>query len=139
MAEDRNGLAQRAFVSGLCSEQLSSHLLAAAVSTDIIILATPVRRPSCIQIPVTRLGQNEETWLGAALERDDLLAMHRGELHEDVLGGLLDLWSVQAFDPVWGRDELLWEVLLRGVRERPLRHLPAWIAKDVPGSVGFDA
>lgn len=110
--------AQRATVSGYCTEATCNAILAATIDSDLIVLALPAVLDSVVQIPVSRWGNVENTWAGA---NSDPASCYAGQLPEAAVDAIRGAWYVEVTDPVWGRNDLLWDVVLTGLREHPER------------------
>ena len=56
----------------------------------------------------------EYTWVGSAMDALALVDLqHVAGWSDGVVVALLGAWQVTVFDPIWGRDDLLWEHLNR--------------------------
>lgn len=114
-----DGYVQRAWVCGYCNESTSNTIVAAAVATDLVVLATPAVFESWVQIPISRLGNKEWTWSGGHTPptRDSL------EDTPAAFDAVVESWYVEVIDPVWGRNDLLWPTVTAALVERPRREL----------------
>jgi hypothetical protein len=106
-----NGSAQRAAVGGFCGEQLRLDLTRAAVGTDLVALWFQPAVKSVANAVVTLHEGKEVTWLGTAAAPDALEYTYGEDLSLVGLEALIDAWQVHLFDPVWGRNDLLWPLL----------------------------
>lgn len=113
-----DGYAQRAHVSGYCDEPTAMAISARAVTTDLVVLAIPANSDSFGQIPVSREGRVEYTWGGG---HSDPANEFYQPGDEELVAELRQLWHVEVIDPVWGRNDLLWDVVVAAVTERPER------------------
>lgn len=107
-----DGHAQRAAVAAFADQQMVERVKAAILGTDLVAVFTPPGWDSPAQIPVTIDDGQEFTWLGAGLD-PAYIAQIYAEDCPAALATLLGAWQVDLFDPVWGREGLLWERLAR--------------------------
>ncbi|MEU2859903.1 hypothetical protein ABZ672_16190 [Streptomyces mirabilis] len=105
-----DGDAQRAAVSGFCTEDFAERITAAVLRTDLLAIVTPPGRDNPTSIPVTIDDGEAFTWVGGASD-GDTIAAHYGDDCPRALDALLSAWQVAVLDPVWGREGLLWEEL----------------------------
>lgn len=120
---------QRAHVSGYCSESVANAICAAAVGTELVVLALPALHDSCIQIPISRWSRIEYTWAGGHTSVEEGLG---GQISPQALAEVATSWRVEVVDPSWGRDDLLWEVVLTALRCRPIRELADYYPEPAP-------
>jgi hypothetical protein len=85
------GYAQRAHVSGFCSESASNAIVAGSLTTDLIVLAMPADCESHFQVPISRVGAREWSWADTHVP---LTAEDLGEA-ATAFNAVLDSW--------WGR------------------------------------
>ncbi|GHH56164.1 DUF6919 domain-containing protein [Streptomyces candidus] len=110
---------QRAAVSGLVGDrQLRDRLVAAAESAGLLVVqhdTTP--REHAEGIPVTFSRGRSYTFFGRFMAARDLLTLWPADLiSAPALGTVLSAWQFTIIDPVWGRDDVLWEALTGVVR-----------------------
>lgn len=105
-----NGDAQRAAVSGFCSEDLANRIAAAALRTDLVAIVTPPGWDKPTQVPVTTDDGEAFTWVGGGLGADNIDHLYGADC-PDAVEALKSASYVEVFDPVWGRNDLLWERL----------------------------
>ncbi len=110
----RPGLRQRAYASGIAPPALTRYAEQLASDSDLVVLRA-VRRPGStpdINLAVTVRGGRPGTWLGnwAPPEHDVLL---EAPLPAPVAEAVQAAEALQVFDPVWGRDDVLWPWLHR--------------------------
>jgi len=105
------GSARRAAVGGFCDERMRLNLARATAVTDLVALWFPPAVKSVAQAVVTLDAGKEVTWLGTAMAPDAIEYSYGEDLSLAGLEALIDAWQVHLFDPVWGRDDLLWPLL----------------------------
>ncbi|MEU8892943.1 hypothetical protein [Streptomyces sp. NPDC048442] len=111
---------QRAAVSGLVGDrQLRDRLVAAAETAGLLVVQHDMSpRQHAEGIPVTRCTGRVYTAFGRFLAARDLLHLWRtGTIGVRALGTVLSAWQLTLIDPVWGRDDVLWEALTGVVRQ----------------------
>ncbi|MFR0358639.1 DUF6919 domain-containing protein [Streptomyces sediminimaris] len=104
------GDAQRAAVSGFCTEDVADRIGAAVLLTDLVAIVTPPGSSNPTQIPVTTDDGEAFTWVGGGMDDGSIDDMY-GDDCPDAVEALKAAWQVDIFDPVWGRQDLLWERL----------------------------
>jgi hypothetical protein len=104
------GDAQRAAVAGFCTEELADRISRTVLRTDLVALVTPPDLYNPTQIPVTTDEGEAFTWVGGGTDGGHVDDMY-GDACPNALEALNGAWRVEVFDPVWGRDDLLWERL----------------------------
>jgi len=108
--------AQRAWVEGFASESTALQLGAKTLHSDLLIaFFAPTEPPSSWQVPITQDDGQPFTWAGhsGVDDLDGFLAECRPSATEE----LMTAWFVVAIDPVWGRNDYLWQVLLEPPRD----------------------
>ncbi|HEV7978881.1 DUF6919 domain-containing protein [Amycolatopsis sp.] len=105
------GSARRAAVGGFCDERMRRNLAGATAATDLVVLWFAPAVKSVAQAVVTLDGGKEVTWLGTAMAPDAIEYSYGEDVSLAGLEALIDAWQVHLFDPVWGRDDLLWPLL----------------------------
>ena len=98
---------QRAFVTGLAKEELSIRIAKLTLYSDLIVLAFPPKGGSGCHIPVTVSEFQPFTWAG--MNGDEMIEFYRDICSVSAMSELEDLWSVTVIDPVWGRNDCLWQ------------------------------
>jgi hypothetical protein len=107
---------QRAAVMGFAAQEAARLLYNSAWEADLIVIAhDPADLPRWFTrhraaADVTRRGNRTMTGFGSHLSRR-LLRGEYGDCHPDAVNALCSAWQVTVIDPVWGRPDLLWEVL----------------------------
>jgi len=104
-AED--GWCQRAAVEGFCDDQLADRLVDGLAGTDLVVLA---HFPGCageVRVPVTLIGGGAYTWVPNPLDAFDIDQWYGESCRPEALDAMC------VFDPVWGRDDVLWSELRR--------------------------
>jgi uncharacterized protein DUF6919 len=114
---DGNG--QRAAIEGFCTEEAMQRLYVASWATDLVTLSYPPgSSASDGAVAVSTLGGLECTWLGSCQDRGELIYYYGEDLCEAAVIDLCSAWQVHILDPVWGRNDLLWDVLRRFAGEK---------------------
>lgn len=132
----KNGFAQRAAVSGFCSEAVARKLAALTLCSDLIVIAYPpnelVRQLWGYMIPITVEDYHPFTWSG---RYGDPRESMRG-LSRQALKILRDSWYVVMIDPRWGREKYLWQKALRALQcgTEPFQSSPS---PDLPLDTDF--
>ncbi|SFK74625.1 DUF6919 domain-containing protein [Geodermatophilus ruber] len=109
-----SGLRQRAYVSGIAAPALTRYAEHLSSDSDVVVLRA-VRLPELspeINLVVTVRDGQPATWLGnwAPPDRDVLLY---APLPPAAASAVRSAEALQVFDPVWGRDDVLWPWLHR--------------------------
>jgi hypothetical protein len=128
-------IAQRANVSGYCTEATANTIQAGLLATDLLVVALPadMAGDSALRVPITRNGMSEFTWAGAFEDVDEW----RDELDPEVVDVIASAWAIDIIDLAWGRDDLLWPTLLTALRSRPQRHVASYLADVWTSSAGL--
>lgn len=112
----RDGNAQRAFVRGYCTEDTFKRIDAAIYGTELIALPRPPGMYHLCPVPITTVGGKNFTWGGMSSGEAEAIAREfGGVLSEPMLQVLTNCWLVDVLDPVWGRTNLLWSKLRKGL------------------------
>jgi hypothetical protein len=111
---------QRAMVSGYCTEATSNAIQAAVLNTDLIVVTVPATLDNRTQIPVSRSGAVESTWAGGNSDPD---GQYDDDLSRAAVEAIRAAWHIEVIDPVWGRNDLLWDTVLGGLRDMPERQI----------------
>lgn len=109
----KNGCAQRASVSGFCSEIIAKKIATLCISSDLIVFAFP---PVCFGgyfIPITIENYRPFTWIGTNDENN--VTAYSNLLGEESLKAITDAWYVIIIDPVWGREKYIWSELKHAI------------------------
>jgi hypothetical protein len=106
-----NGSAQRAAGGGFCDDAMLLNLMAATFGTDLVMLRFASGDTGEGSVVVTLDEREEYTFLGRAEGPDDLEYGYGEDLSPAALAALIGAWQVHLFDPVWGRNDLLWPLL----------------------------
>ena len=110
--DDDGASAQRAYVSGFATPELADAIEDAALRTELVVLACPADTPGSFSVPVTIDGGQPFTFGGRGGESPDEYA---SELSPEAVAALRASIHLEVLDPRWGRNDLLWEVLVAGV------------------------
>lgn len=105
-----DGDAQRAAIAGFCSEDLADRIAAAVLRTDLVAIITPPGCDNPTQIPVTTDDGEAHTWVGGGTDADGIDDLYGADCPAAV-EALKAASYVEVFDPVWGREDLLWQRL----------------------------
>jgi hypothetical protein len=107
---EKGGYAQRAHVSGYCDENRAMLIEIVALSADLIsVLHSPGDRCASGQIPITLNEGFAYTWERTATSREFLQDVYGPACHPDAVESLASAWQFAILDPVWGRNDLLWD------------------------------
>ena len=106
------GCEQRAYVSGFCSAELADRLVDLGAGTDLVVLVCPADTPGPFAIPITIDDGQPFTFAGAGGEHPDDFA---SELGPEAVAALWEATHVEVLDPHWGRNDLLWDALVRAI------------------------
>ncbi|MDX3656256.1 hypothetical protein PV646_02950 [Streptomyces sp. ID05-26A] len=108
-----DGHAQRASLDGFCTEHTADLLRRATLHTDLVTLIFPPGSQEGGQVVVTVDDGQEFTWLGSPADLGHLYDIYGDDLSEAAIEALGDAWQLHIVDPVWGRNDLLWDQLRR--------------------------
>ncbi|MGQ0431519.1 MAG: DUF6919 domain-containing protein [Microthrixaceae bacterium] len=110
--EIEDGWSQRACVSGFCDEVLADRVEGGILGTDLVaqIWLPGTSDESLRMIPVTIDHGEAHTWAGGALD-PEISRVFGDEVPADALVALRGAYQMTLFDPRWGRNDLLWNVL----------------------------
>ncbi len=105
----------RAFVTGLCNEEVACVIQAATVGTDLVAILHPPGAEHWATVLVGTMPEPDPPLsLGRACADED--ADSYGEyFSEELAEAVREAWMVEVFDAHWGRDDLLWSSLLRAL------------------------
>ena len=106
-------LRQRAYVAGYCRPEVAERLEVLGL-TDLVVLACAAEVPGSFDVPITVQGYEPHTWGARGGESPEEFA---GELHPTAVAALWESVHVEVLDPMWGRDDLLWDLLLEAVAD----------------------
>lgn len=110
---DSKGSAQRAYVTGYCSESTAEKICSGLRSSDLVIMSFSPGSLGDGSIVVTLDEGIEYTWLGRRPDPGELLELYTDRAGPR-LGALVESsWELQVFDPQWGRNDVLLPSLLR--------------------------
>lgn len=100
--------AQRAFVEGFCDETTAASLEVGLLLEDLVVVTFEPGSNAGSSISVTMDDFEPFTFMGrhSAEELD-----HFRNGHPDLDAALDAAWTVQIFDPVWGRNDRLWPLV----------------------------
>ena len=104
------GWSQRAYVEGLCTEATAARIEAAVLGTELVLLSFAPGAIGEASITVSLDGRTPNTFLGRADPSyfNDLIGNGSPELDAE----LARAWTLQIFDPVWGRSDMLLSALV---------------------------
>jgi len=105
------GSGQRASIDGFGTQDTIDRLQAATLGTDLVVIAFAPDCESGGQVVVTAINGHECTWLGLPLDAVDIDDYYQDDLSHPGLDAMRSAWQVNVIDPVWGRDDLLWDTL----------------------------
>lgn len=107
-------LAQRQYVTGFCSAESASELLALSTQSELVTVAHAPGESSNAAIPVTLDGGEVVTVLGSSENpvTEEQIQDWAGETNDALALLLADSWYVEILDPVWGRDDVLLPAVL---------------------------
>jgi len=122
---------QRATVSGFCDEELAIRIHHAIAQTGLIgFICLPDAKNEILPIPVTldrsdsppddgqeqiAPGVKIHTWTGCPADAESIDHFYVSELSPAAVAVLHNSWQLEIVDPVWGRNDLLWPVLVSAV------------------------
>jgi len=115
----RDGWAQRAWVHGFGTAELADRIESALLDNDLIVCTTPPGGDNPTRICVT-VNDGRAYTIGGAMRASYLAEQYREEIPA-ALPALLNAWQIEVIDPVWGRNDLLWQRLDRVL---PARYAP---------------
>lgn len=102
-----DGQGQRAYVTGLCSEETAGLLSAILAGSELVSIWFPPGSGGTGQVCVTIDDHKEVTHLGRSGGSQSRFEEYRHETNESLARMLTDLWELHIFDPVWGRNSKL--------------------------------
>jgi hypothetical protein len=103
---------QRAFVAGFAHETTARKLL--LVSRELDVRLFGLREETSSAEPISRASGRFHAFAGHDARTEEL-ACFEGEVGAAALAELECAIYVSAFDPVWGRSDLLWNELSRAL------------------------
>lgn len=108
------GHTQRAYVTGFCSVESAAALLDLSGRTGLVTVAHAPGEASQAAIPVTLRDGEVVTVLGSSEGPvgEDQLRDWSEEANDSLALLLAESWYVEIFDPVWGRNGVLWPAVL---------------------------
>ncbi|RLV56025.1 hypothetical protein D9V41_09045 [Aeromicrobium phragmitis] len=112
---DDTALVQRSFVEGYGDERLISMLDAAFTLSGFVVISFPPGRNVTCDVSVTARNGYVTSWLGRHYPQDDI-ANWSSSVSPEVGAIIAESWGVQIFDPVWGRNDRLWEAVTTVLR-----------------------
>ncbi len=122
----RIGDQQRAVVEGRAKEEVAKALYALGLAADLLALVYEPRVAGGYQVPISTWACHPHTWAGAALG-DELLEHFEDACSSAAFADLCSAWQVVMIDPVWGREQYLWErvsEVLRSDHDRRFSSVP---------------
>lgn len=129
--------AQRAMLSGYCTEATSNALAAGLLNSELLVvrIEEPEATNSQLQVPITISDGVECTWAGGL----DELEHYREDLDDAVVDALAaqQLWAVELIDMTWGRNDVLWPAVTDALTQRPVRKLASY-SGDGPPPAGIE-
>lgn len=112
LMEEHAGNFQRAYVDGACSEETALTLESGLLLTGLVVITLTPEDDSSSTIVVTISDGEPCTFVGRSFP-DDLDYYRNGDPGLDA--ALDAMWRVQIFDPVWGRNDVLWAEVNRAL------------------------
>lgn len=109
-----DGTGQRAAIDGFCSADVAGRIRRALAPTDLIVIAIEPGMYGT-NVVTTLVDGEEHTWWGIATPTEVLADNYLGPLGHAAVLTLIESWQVHVIDPLWGRDDLLWRLLLDAV------------------------
>jgi hypothetical protein len=104
-------------VTGYCTENTLDALLAGCLATDLMVLGLPPGMTFGARVCVSRQDQTESMWTGYF--QNPVEAFPSDSVH--LRAELGELWCVDVLDPVWGRNDVLWQTVMAALAQRPGR------------------
>ncbi|HKT03482.1 MAG TPA: hypothetical protein VJT31_28475 [Rugosimonospora sp.] len=104
-----DGWQQRAAVCGYCDEATRTRLAETVAGTELILLHE--YGDSGIQVPVSLDNGAAFTWVGGAPPLDSWA----DAVSDKMVTELGESWYVTIMDPVWGRNDRLWPLLVQAL------------------------
>jgi hypothetical protein len=111
------GTVQRAYVTGFCAPEAAGILLELSARSELVTVGHAPGEMSRASIPVTLQDAVIVTVLGTSespIEADELSDWST-EANESLALVLAESWYVEVFDPVWGRNEVLFDAVLEAL------------------------
>lgn len=108
---------QRAYVTGFCTPEAAGLLLDLSSRSELVTVGHAPGEMSRASIPVTRQDAEIVTVLGTSespIEADELNDWST-EANESLALVLAESWYVEVFDPVWGRNGVLFDAVLEAL------------------------
>lgn len=109
-----DGTGQRAAVDGFCSADVAARIRRALAPTELVVVPIEPGMYGA-DIVATLIDGEENTWWGSACPTEALADNYLGPLSPTAVLTLIESWQVHVIDPVWGRDDVLWRLLLDAV------------------------
>jgi hypothetical protein len=105
----RDGFGQRQYVTGFCGVQQKDRLLAMSSATELVVVAHHPSSSNYASIPVVAGAAEPFPWLGRpeSVGGEEDLRPWISEAGEAVAQAVHEAWFVEAFDPAWGRSDVL--------------------------------
>lgn len=111
------GWAQRAAVCGYCTRSIAERIASLSARADFIVIVMLAKEPTNFEVAITRtMGRTHTILPGTSPPADDEWLC--SWLSPDLIVELSDSYFVSAVDPVWGRQDALWEALDRALTAR---------------------
>lgn len=108
---DRDTVHQRAYVTGVTAPALARSAQQLAAGSGLVVLRGHRHRGGAGVVPVTVRDGQETTWLGSWAPPDDDVLLD-APLPAAGVTAVRESDVLQVYDPVWGRNDLLWPWLL---------------------------
>lgn len=102
-----DGQGQRAYVTGLCTEETAGLLSAILAGTELVSIWFPPGSAGSGQICVTIDDNTEDTHLGISGGSHGRCEEYESEANASLAHVLTGFWELHIFDPVWGRNSKL--------------------------------
>ena len=112
-----NGNAQRASVSGFCSEIVAKKVASLSISSDLVVFTFPPKSYGGYFIPITIEDYHPFTWNGVNDENN--VGSYYELIGEQVYQAMQESWYVIVIDPLWGREKYMWDKLKSVIEDGP--------------------
>src|SRR5262249_55210852 len=104
---------QRAAVDGFGDDELAGRIEHGLAATDLVVLTRTPWTAEGPRVPVTLARGDSFTWVGDPATEEEITYDFGEVCGEAAVRALLRAQQICVFDPVWGRDDLLWPELAK--------------------------
>jgi hypothetical protein len=108
---DRGTVRQRAYVTGVAPPALAQSAQRLAAASGLLVIRGRQHRGRANAVPVTVRHGQETTWLGSWAPPDNDVLLD-APLPAAGVTAVRESDALQVYDPVWGRNDVLWPWLL---------------------------